>query len=372
MRWLLALVAAALLLPGIAAAQGTPYGTVVVLKDRRAGFLDDVRSRSQQVVIVRSGQEVPATPDMPVFAGDAVRTAEGTCVVQTPEGHRVEVGERSQVKLGPTILQRLGDVFYQVQGAFRVDVAEVQLLVEGTGFRVTSGIQGGGTLGVVEGTVRARGAGDEVAAAPSTLTFTRDAPGPARALTPEEIAAIAAWRAERFVEQPVASGTRRNRLQLRLGGGLGRLDEFTWGQFGLAARIRLAGPLWVHLGADLLIRTTDELAGFETAFALPVHTGLRILGDLPRGAFLGGGADLELLVGAQCVDAPTCRRETTVEPGVLGSLVGGVLVGRHVGFDAEFAGGIVRRQFVADGEDGEALVVPDPRVQFTLGIFGRF
>lgn len=372
MRGALLVLLAALLLPSLAAAQANPYGTIVVLKDRRAGFLEDVRKLSQQVSVVRGGQEEPAGPGMVLYPGDALRTAEGTVVVETPAGHRIEVAERSQVRLQPSILQRLGEVYYAVQGAFRVDVGDVQLLVEGTEFKVANGLNGAGNLAVTEGNVTAVApAGREPAAAATTLEFDQKAAAPARAMTPEELAAIAGWRAERFEPNPIA-GLRRNRMQIRLEGGLSRADEFTWGRVGLNARLRTVGPLWVDAGASVLLRDADELLAYDTAIALPVHIGARLIADLPGTAFLGGGADFTMLVGEHCVDAPTCQRELTAEPGVRLSILGGVLLGRHFGADLEFGGGVTRRRFPPITGEGDFVDVPDPQLRFSVGVFVRF
>jgi hypothetical protein len=370
MRVLLALIIL-VLLPSSAMAQAAAYGTIVVLKDRQAGFLEDVRRVSRQVTVVSNGIETPATPGMAVFNGDAVRTTEGTCVVETPAGFRVEIAERSQVRLAPTVLQRLGEVFYSVQGAFRVDVGDVQLLVEGTAFKVSNGLDGAGNLAVTEGTVKAKSPGnEEPAAADTTLDFTQEAAGAVRAMTPQQVAAIQAWRAQRFEPSPVA-GLQRNRMHIRFAGGIGRLDEFSWGQFGLEARVRAIGPLWFDLGAELALRPADELGAYETVLALPLHVGARLVADLPGAVFLGGGADFTVAVGEHCVDAPTCRREVTAEPGVRLTMLGGLLLGQNFGVDLEFGGGVTRRRFppIAGSEPVE---VPDPNVRFAVGAFVRF
>ncbi len=366
------LLVLALLLPRPALADAAPYGTIIVLKDRQAGFLEDVRKLSREVSVVRAGAEQPAAPGMVLLPGDAIRTAEGTCVIETPAGFRIEVAERSQLRLQPTILQRLGEVFYAVQGAFEVEVGEVQLLVEGTAFKVANGLDGAGNLAVTEGTVKAAAPGGvEPAPAPSTLDFTQDAAGQARAMTPEELAAIEAWRAERFETNPIA-GLQRNRIQIRIEGGLSRLDEFSWGRFGLTARVRTIGPLWVDLGGSVALRDADELAAYDTALALPVHLGARLIADLPGAAFLGGGADLTMLVGEHCVDAPNCMREVTAEPGVRLSILGGFLLGRNFGLDVEFGGGVSRRRFPSIDGVADPIESPDPQLRFAVGAFVRF
>lgn len=367
----LLLLIAALLLPASALAQAVAYGTVVVLKDRKAGFLEDVQRASGEVTVVRSGQEAPLRPGDVLQVGDAVRTAAGTCVIETPAGWRIEIAERSQLRLAPTVIQRLGEVFYRVTGAFSVRVDEVELLVEGTGFKVSRDMPGAGNLAVTEGRVRAKTPGnEELSEGGQTLDFDQAAAQAARPMTVEELSALDAWRAARF-EPSVAGGTRRHRVHVRLSGGLNRLDEFTWGQVGLEGRFRAVGPLWLNVGAAMAARPVDELAAWETAFAMPVHAGLRLLADLPGAGFIGGGADFTLQVGENCIDGAGCVREIDVQPGVLLNVAGGLLLGRFLGVDAEFGGGVTRRRFPAIGEGQEAVVQPDPHFRFTAGIFVR-
>lgn len=368
----LLLLILSLLLPSVAAAQADSYGTIAVLKDRQAGFLEDVRKASREVSVVRQGQEEPARPGMTLLAGDAIRTAEGSCVVELSGGGRLEVSERSQLRLQPTILQRLGEVYYSGPGSLRVDVGDVQLLGEGAAFKISSGLDGTGNLAVLDGSVEVRNpAGEHVVAGPSTFDFDQAAATPARPMTPDELAGLTAWRAERFEPRPI-SGLRRNRAQIRLEGGLSRLDEFTWGRVGLNARLRTVGPLWIDFGASLALRDTDELAAWSTAIVLPVHVGARLIADLPGAAFLGGGADFTLLVGDHCVEAPVCRRELAAEPGVRLSFLGGLLLGRHFGADIEFGGGVSRRRFPPLNGVGELVEVPDPQLRFAVGAFVRF
>ncbi len=371
-RWLvwgllLSLAAA----PSGAAAQGNPFGTIAVLKDRQAGSLEDVRRLSREVSVVRAGAEEPAAPGMALYPGDAIRTSEGTCVVGTADGGRIEIGERSQVRLQPTLLQRLGEIHYLPAGALELQVGEAQLSAVGGGFKLTSGLDGSGTLVVVEGSVRVAGpGGEQVVDAPAVVQLVGGGLGAVGPLPPEEAAAITSWRAERFEPGRVA-GLRRDRVHVRLEGGLSRLDEFSWGRVGLTVRARPVGPLWIDVGASVAVRPTDELIGYETAIALPVHAGARLIADLPGAAFLGGGADFTLLVGDHCVDAPTCRRELTAEPGVRLSLLGGLLIGRRVGVDLEIGGGVVRRRFPSLLPGGEPIAVPDPQVRVAVGVFVR-
>ncbi len=367
----LLLLIAALLLPSTALAQAVTYGTIVVLKDRRAGFLEDVRGASREVTVVRSGQEVPLRPGDVLQVGDAIRTAKGTCVVETPAGWRIEVAEKSQLRLEPTVIQRIGEVFYRVSGAFSVRVDEVELLVEGTGFKVKRDLPGKGNLAVTEGRVRTKTPGnEELSEGGQTLDFDQTSAQLPRTMTPEELSALEAWRAARF-EPSVVGGTRRHRAHIRLSGGLEHVDEFTWGEVGLAGRFRPIGPVWIDVGAAMAARPVDELEAYDTAFTVPLHAGVRLLADLPGAGFIGGGGDLTVLVGNNCLDGPGCERGVDAQPGVLLNVTGGLLMGRFLGVDAELGGGVTRRRFPAIGEAQEFVVQPDPQFRFTVGIFVR-
>jgi hypothetical protein len=372
-------VVLAMMLPAVAQAidplpLGTPvYGTVTVLKDRRAGFFEDVQTISREVTYVRDGVERPLTPEMTLYEGDAIRTAAGTCVVETPAGWRVEIGEASQVRLERSVIQRLGEVFYQVMGSFSVQVGDVELLVEGTGFKVTRDLPGNGELIVVEGGVRYRipNLPGEKVAAGYAFEFTQEAAGTLRGLDPGELDALRAWRAERF-EPGGAVGLRRNRVLIRIEGGLTFFDRLQgWGRGGVQARVRAYGPLWIGGGVGVMARLATELPTVPVLLAIPAHVGARFTADLPRSFFITGGVDFTLLVGGQCSDQLTCSRITVVEPG--GRVVAGVglLLSRRVGLDLEFGGGIAR--FVLPPVDSSIAptAIVAPQLHLSLGVFIR-
>lgn len=378
LRICLLLLVAAIMLPTPAAAidpapPTTPvYGTIVVLKDRRAGFCEDVRRVSREVTYVRDGTERAATPGLVLYEGDAIRTAAGSCAVETPEGWRVEIGEASQVRLGKTVLQRLGSVFYKVRGAFTVQVDDVQLLVEGTAFRVDRDLAGTGELLVPEGSVKLSGTETEERVAEGhILSFTQAGPDALRSFTGEDLVALEAWRAERFEPSTVA-GLRRNRALIRFGGGVAWLDGLnSWGGGFIEGRVRAYGAMWLVGGVGVLARPVDETNAANTALVLPVHVGARFVADLPRSLFIGGGIDFEVLLGSRCEEQTSCVRIFAAEPGALLTASGGLLVSRHFGFDIEFRGGLLRRVLPAPDPSLPPTSVVDPRFDLAVGFFVR-
>ncbi len=372
------LFAVALLVPTPAAAidpvpSSRPvYGTIVVLKDRRAGFFEDVRKISKEVTWVRDGAERPAVPGLVLHEGDAIRTAAGSCVVETPEGWRIEIGEGSQVRLGKTVLQRLGEVFYKVRGAFTVEVDDVQLLVEGTAFKVDRDLPGNGEVTMTEGNLRLKGGdAEERVVAGHALTFSQSGPADLRSLKGEDIAALEAWRAERF-EPSVVAGLRRNRVLVRAGGGVAWLDGLnSWGGGFVEGRVRAYGALWLVGGVGVLARPVDESGAANTAVVLPIHVGARLFADLPASLFIGGGIDFELMLGSRCADQLNCGRIFAANPGGVLAATVGMLLSRRVGFDLEFRGGLLRRVLPPVDPSLPATGVVDPRFDLAVGFFVR-
>ncbi len=371
---------AALLLPGAAQAlepmppAGTAvYGKVTVLKDKRAGFFEDVRKVSREVTFIRDGTERPATPEMSVYEGDAIRVAQGACVIETPAGWRVEIAERSQVRLERSVIQRLGEVFYQVSGAFSVTVDDVELLVEGTGFKVTRDVPGNGELIVAEGGVRYRipSIPGEKVKAGHAFEFTQTEAGDLRTLEGGELQELRAWRAERF-EPSVVAGLRRNRAMIRIEGGLAFFDGLqSWGRGGVAARARAYGPLWIGGGLGVMVRRGADVPTSPVLMALPIHLGARFIADLPRSFFIGGGIDFTMIVGERCSNVQDCERVTNVEPGGRLAADVGLLLSKRVGFDLEFSGGVSRFRLpsAAPGDPPTAIIVP--QLHLSLGLFIR-
>lgn len=349
------------------------FGRVEILKDRRAGALEDVRKESSQVSYVRGGSERPMRPGLALHEGDAIRTADGVCVVVSDGGLRVEIGERSQVRLERGVLQRLGEVYYQAPGDLSVRADDVELATAGAGFKLVRDLAGAGQVVVREGEVRVRTPGGESLVEPGSLgSFDQEAAGEVRVASKLELEAIDAWRAARFRPGPAESPTRRDQALIRLEGGVSWFEDLEgWGRGGLEGHIRLHGPLWMATGAAFAGRRGWELEDSPNVFAVPIHLGLRLTGDLPRSFFISGGADFQLVVMGQCDDQTTCTRRTVAHPGGRLLIGGGLLLSRRFGLDLEFSGGVLRRQIPPVLQGGEATDVVDPQFHLSVGFFLR-
>ena len=329
----LGLVGLLLALP-LSAAAGDPYGSLTLVQERRAGFLEEVRKARGQVVVERGDERLVAERGMAIEEGDVLVTERGACVVTTPEGWRVTVGEDSRVEVRSTWTQRLGTAIYRVRSSFGVRVERVEVLVEGTVFRVTWDGELG-EVAVTEGAVRVRGEGDTeaVVRAGERATFTAEAAGGTELLGAADRSALAAQ--ERQLGSPNGGfRSRGKRLRIGLGGGVAAAQERTWGSAQLRARVRLAGPLWLGAGGGLLLRRLgpeDE----RLTVAIPVVFGLQGVADLPGGAALSVGGSLDLLVGERCSEPIECERVLAAEPGGTVDVGLGVQLGKHLAISAE-------------------------------------
>ena len=189
-------------------------------------------------------------------------------------------------------------------------------------------------------------------------------------LSAAEMAAIAARRAERF--SPVAlTGTLRDRVQIKAGGGVSLLEGVSWGRASLDLHFRTVGPLWLGVGASVAVRELDDLIDAERALSVPVRAGARAVLDLPRAFFVGGGAYFELLLGERCLDLVACNRGTVAEPGALLSFTAGRLLSRRFGFDLEVAGGVGRSALPGPDPADDSAFRAAPRLHVSLGVFLR-
>jgi len=374
-----ALVLVILLSGGVARAvepapPSTPLvGELELLRDRHAGAFEDVRRHSRQVSYVRDGSERPALPGMGLHEQDALRTAEGVCALVSADGLRIEVGERSQLRLERGVIQRLGRVLYEAPGPLSVRVGEVELATAGARFEVQSTTAGAGTLLVSSGEVQVRApAGELRADAGTRVSFSQDGPATAEPALQLWLDDLERWRADRFDAAEAAPPSQRDRARIRLDGGVSWFEDLQgWGRGGLAARVRLGGPLWVSAGAAFAGRRAWELEEVENVYAVPTHLGLRLSGDLPRSFFISGGADFQMVVISRCDDQTTCTREVDAEPGGRLLIGGGLLLSRRFGMDLEFSGGILRRRIPPIVEGGETTDVVDPQFHVGFGFFLR-
>jgi hypothetical protein len=355
-----ATLAVLLAFPASASAEDA-YGTLTLVQEWRAGFLEEVGKASGQVVVERDGETLAAERGMTVHHGDILVTARGSCVVGTAEGWQVTVGENSRVEVRTTWAQRLGTVIYRVRETFAVRVERVEVLVEGTVFRITwDGVAG--EVAVTEGAVRVRGEGDveTVVRAGERAPFTATAPGESETLAADARSELVDQ--ERLLGTPNGgSPSRAGRFRIGVGGGVAAAQDRTWGTARLRARIRLAGPLWTSVSGGLMLR---PLAPEEdrVTLAFPLVYGLRVAADLPGGAVGALGGSLDVLLGERCIEPVDCERVVVAEPGGTLDLGVGWHIGRWLAVSVEGRFGASLRHEYGDTFQLEPDRVVSPRL----------
>ncbi len=362
--------ALALLLSGPAAA-AEAYGTITLVQERRAGFLEETTKPAREVWVVRGGAEPrPAERGAAVFEGDVINTGRGACVVTTSEGWSVTIGEHSTVEIRTTWTQRLGTAIYRVKASFGVRVERVEVLVEGTVFAVTWD-GAAGEVAVTEGAVRVRAlpspdggaiqAGREVLVeAGERVTFTAGAPGEVERMTSQD--------RRRFGRQARLLGTanagavsRSDRLRVGLGGGTATAQDRSWGTVQLRARLRLAGPIWASLSGGAMMRPLNP-TDRRLTLAFPAALGLHGLTDLPGNATISLGGSFDVLLGERCVEPIACERVVAAEPGATVDASVGVMLGRRLALSAQArVGAALRHEYGPTFTLAPTLVVA-PRV----------
>lgn len=104
----------------------------------------------------------PLTRDMELALGDRIVTEQARVTIRLSDNESITVSAGSEITLRErSVLQSLGEVYYQVRDMFTVDYGTVQTAVEGTEF-VISGQEGPVTVAVTDGVVRVSNAGEFV------------------------------------------------------------------------------------------------------------------------------------------------------------------------------------------------------------------
>lgn len=191
---------------------------------------------STRAAVLRGEARVPITDGMTLEEGDRVVTDEARVRVLLGRGEELAIREHSDVEVRErTALQRMGEVYYALRGAFTVQFGTVQTTVEGTEF-VVSGEGGRVVVTVVEGRVRVVHPDGEVRLA-RWQGFGLDGP--------------ALREARSAVDRSFPAGAPRATIGVLGGGGA----EGAAGAAGLRVfgRVRLAGPL--HLAVDSGVAT---------------------------------------------------------------------------------------------------------------------
>ena len=376
-RWLLA---AALLVAAPASAQEAPapsaasaaaWGRVVVLQDLVGGRFRDVVKVSKEVEIVRAGVELEATPDLVLGVEDAIRAGRGRLGLALNDGGRVLLGERSQVRLDRDAgwLLRLGTLDIDAAADARVTVTDLVITTAGGELRVTRTLAGDGEITVLRGSASVLVAGTTTELPEgSSARFTQSGVTAVAPLDEAALAAMAAARAVAPVSEAVVDRVPAA-AHLRVHGGVSRMHGADFGRAGFAARIRIAGPVFVGFGAAFAARAVDEDPDIDAAFVLPAHLGVRIVVPLPRAFLLYGGLDFTGFVGEWCTGA-SCAADVVFEPGARLLFGGGIELAKAVGLDLSIAGGVVRRQIPAS-VDPATPVLPELQLHVGVGVFFR-
>lgn len=337
-------LALAMLLPALAsAADGDPYASIESVRARRAGFLEEVRKPTREVVVLRGGEELSAVRGLEVLEGDVVRTTGGECLLVTPGGWRIGVGENSELEVRPKLVHRLGEVVYKVKAAMGVEVERVEVLVEGTTFRVARGESG--SLQLREGRVRLRGTNEVVVQPGQAVDFSLDgAVQPPRLLTGAERSALRR-SVRRLSRADAGNPLGRGRLMFVLGEGPSLRQGDAWSSTTFSLRVRLIGPIGVDLDVGLLGRPLDLGEDVvASALAFPVSVGPRISGGIGGPVFGRAGVSFTTLLGDRCVDGDSCERAPEPQPGGTVDLAIGVALGPVV-LELKGAVGIERQHF---------------------------
>lgn len=159
-RALMGLLAASMWLPGMAWAE--TYATVsrISAPDARGRWVEVETSAAAGRI--RAEVRTPLELGLELEVGDRVETAQARVLLTLPSGETLTVSEGADLTLGErSVIQRLGEVYYQVRDVFKVDYGTVQTAVEGTEFTI-SGTDGPVRVAVTEGVVRVTSAGESV------------------------------------------------------------------------------------------------------------------------------------------------------------------------------------------------------------------
>ena len=333
------------------------------MRARRAGFLEEVRAGAPEVVLLRGDETLLITRGDAVLEGDIVRTTAGECLLVTAGGWSIGVAENSELLVRPRLVHRLGEVVYKVTAAMGVQVERVEVLVEGTTFRVQRGELG--ALQLHAGSVRLSG-GNEVAVRPGqAVDFTLDGEVQApRTMSPAERQDLVG-DLKRLTRADGGRPLRLRRLHLMLGEGPALRQGQAWSSTSLAVQLRLLGPLWVDLDVGVLGRPLDLGAGVvASGLAFPISVGPRLAGTLGGPTYGRIGASFTALLGDRCVDSVTCERGIAPQPGVTVDMAVGLAFGRFV---LELQGDVgVERQHLYD--DVLDAVVQIPAGQLAAGL----
>lgn len=338
---------------------------------RRAGELAPVFRANEQVELVRSGAEQPLPVDAVAGAGDALRCARGAVRLAGSDGEALWLGERSQLRFDTLhdLQLRFGELIVVEPTTITVSLEGLQIRAVNAQLRVERDIPGSGLVVVQSGDVVILAGSDELPVPPGhELRFGPEGLGALALAEPD------AWTSHLPPPLPQAPAeaelhpSRADRLHLGLDGGLLLLGDGDFLDVALHTRLRLVGPLWVHLGGGVGLRPEDGGLDSSPSLVAPLSAGVQIVGDLGRSLALVGGADFSAVVLERCEDSACLLTRWGVDPGVRGRLGLLLLATRDLGLGLQVAGGVDRRRIPPQDDASDFTYEPAPALEVTAGI----
>ena len=280
----------------------------------------------------------PLGPGTELSPGDRIQCTRARVVIRRGDDEYIHVHEGGEVTLTAerSIVQSLGEVYYRVREAFRVEYGTVETTVEGTRFLVAGTDAGDVAVSVDEGTVKvATPAGAQSVTAGQTLTTSPTAAPPAPASWPARARGQALTKTVGMGRPRVLVGV------LGQGTITGASPDTIPGvgavQLRPLASIRLAGPV------RLLVE--PGIAAGPRTFQVPVDAGLELMmRNIAFGASAGVtrerrtadcGAEQELLhIGG------AAHARAAIPLGRHLQVLGSAQVGRSTVWSAELGAGV--------------------------------
>lgn len=284
------------------AANAAPWAEVdAIWAPDAAGQWKRVKSSGAAVLVDEATTEV-LTVGFKLEEGQRIRTTQARVRIRLHKKGQLVVRPSSDVQLteGGT-LQAVGEVFYSVEGAFRVQYRGVEAAVEGTQFTVGPDSSGGEGVEVAvgEGRVRVASQGDSVLVKAGYLTEILPNGGPAPALVMNSSAKNAFKGLRKQLGLPSAS------VALLSTQSVGALNGGWNTGLRVQGRMRLSPGLRVvaesGLSSDLSYFSLHESVGLERVLgpvSLGLHTDVRLgeaadcEGTTGLGVKIGGSGSL--------------------------------------------------------------------------------
>ena len=217
----------------------------------------------------RGDEVVPVSVGLDLEVGDTLRSTGARVRVRYRDGGQLTLLPETEVKLQERgVLQQLGEVLYQVEGLFRVQLGPVEAAVEGTRFVVSGQPSGPVTVAVDRGKVRVASLDQQVLVRRGQWVMVPDGGGPTEptAQTPAQTEALSR----------LASTLGEPRLTVGLLAGSTHTagDANTTAQLAVRARIV---PGW-RLSASVGLASTGERFHLPTSLGVERRIGPAGLG----------------------------------------------------------------------------------------------